>query len=587
MKALASTVPIGTLLLALFLVPSHAEFALWRRKTFGTDVTSSGGAAKSIVRSEKQHHNVLHIVLSGMRPESNEAYGRKYMVTPTLDRLAKDGLTFSRVYAQIPSWSASRHSYMLGVRPDFERIWAIQDNGDETPPTALTDVFHTHGYEVMVNNETDHDENVNSVSDECAGVRKVSGAHACLVDNMEEIHEYHAANEMISKLQEVKNGDKPFYFFMTLRQPRFNRNLHKTYWDMYPDELQIPLAEHRKHFTAMQEGWTNGRSTPGTTFWPDTNMEDDHQDHELAERRARKAYYVSITQMDAQIGRVLRAVEAFGLAQNTMVVVHGDHGSQLGEHGIWEPALLEPSLRVPLFISAPWKTKSLGRVAKQIVELVDLRRTLPLLAGIKQSGAASASHDFQNVFDLPGATTKPVAISQLLGCLANKPGEKMRVLHVPGPSAAWKDCYHPTDGVGTGHEPPQLVMGYSLRVDGYRFTEWRKMDPALLVPDWAGNPLQVELYQLDDDNVNDFDLGIEKEDLAAHIATHEDYEDVSERLHELLQNNVPVEEQIHLQTEFAKLPDNLREPRPWDELLGVFFTGDSDDVFRISAGSEL
>lgn len=584
MKALASPafcVPFGTLVLALFLVPSRADFALWRKNKDTPKTTT----AKPIVRS-RGYKNVLHVVVSGMRPESNDAYGRKYMVTPTLDRLARDGLTFTRAYAQIPSWSASRHSFMLGVRPDFERIWAIQDNGDEAAPTALTDVFQTHGYDVVVANETDHDENVNSVFDECEGIRKVSGAHACLVDNMEEIHEYHAANEMIKKLQELKGSKDPFYMFMTLRQPRFNRNLHKTYWDQYPDELQIPLAQNRKHFTAMQEGWTNGRSTPGTTFWPDTNMEDDHQDHELAEKRARKAYYVSITQMDAQIGRVLRALETFGLEQNTLVVVHGDHGSQLGEHGIWEPALLEPSLRVPLFMSAPWRPKSVGRTANQLVELVDLRRTIPLLAGLRQSSAAAAGHDFQNVFDLPGATTKPVAISQLLGCLANKPGEKIRVLHVPGPSAAWKDCYHEKSSIGE-IVPPTLVMGYSLRVDGYRFTEWRKMDQALLVPDWAGDPLRVELYQIDDENVNDFDLGIEKEDLAADMKTHEEHEEVSERLHELLEEHVPVEEHVHLQKEFSKLDEELRKPRPWDELLGVFFTGDSEDVYRISTGTEL
>merc|ERR1719161_2024967 len=165
--------------------------------------------------------------------------------------------------------------------------------------------------------------------------------------------------------------------------------------------------------------------------------------------------------------------------------------------------------------------------------------------------------------------------------------DKLRVLHVPGPSAAWKDCFVPPVGKHKVQSPPTLVMGYSLRVDGYRYTEWRMMDPDLLVPDWAGDPLRVELYQIDDEKVNDFDLGTETEDLAADLKTNEDHEEVSERLHELLQEHVPVEDQIHLQNEFAKLPEDLRRPRPWDELLGVFFTGDSDDVFRISSGSEL
>jgi hypothetical protein len=290
-------------------------------------------------------------------------------------------------------------------------------------------------------------------------------------------------------------------------------------------------------------------------------------------------------------------VEAFGLAEKTIVVVHGDHGSQLGEQGLWEPALLEPSLRVPLMISAPWKTKSVGQSTKEFVELIDIRRTVPILAGLEESAAHSDGHDLSVLFDVPTAETKPVAISQMIGCVAGNPDEKLKVFHVSGPSSAWRDCWHPKCPEGShppgmdticygAVSPPTLVMGYSLRVDGYRYVEWRKIDGALLVPDWTGKPLRTELYQMNDDSVNDFDTagGV---DLTSDDETNEQHTDVAERLHEMLEEHLPVEEQAHALDEFRKLSGDAAKPRPWDELLGTFFSGEQEDVFRIKAGHEL
>lgn len=577
----------SSVLLAAFFAPSDAEFALWRRRKFGTSVPQNTDGSNE---ASKKLKSVIHIVVSGMRPESNEAYGRKYMVTPTLDRLAMDSMTFQRAYSQLPSWSASRYSFMHGVRPDSDRLWTIHENGDQTAPINLPDFFKSKGYNVANANESTYEEHVNSMKEEeCSGIHKLLGSRACLVDNMEEVYEYHVANDIIAKLQQAKKSEDPFYFFMNLRQPGTSRNLHRSFWDLYPEESKMPRALHRNKVTYQGEEWDNGQAIPGQTFFPDAPMQKNEHDKELGERRARKAYYVSITQADAQIGRVLRALEAFGLADKTIVVVHGDHGSQLGEHGIWEPALLEPSLRVPLWISAPWKTKSIGKSTSEFAELVDLRRTVPMLAGLEESGAHSDGHDLSVLFDVPTAETKPVAISQILGCLTNGHAGKFEVLHVSGPSAAWRDCWHPVKGVGQG-DPPVLTMGYSVRVDGYRYIEWRNMDPALLVPDWTDKPLRTELYQINEDSLNDFDSGIGGHDLTKNDETHKEPEsisDIMERLHELLEEYVPVEDQAHALDEFRKLPSHLRKPRPWDELLGTFFSGETDDVTRINAGHEL
>lgn len=396
---------------------------------------------------------------------------------------------------------------------------------------------------------------------------------------MEEVHEYHSANKFIAHLQMVKTSNKPFYFLMNIRQPLRKRHIHRSFWDLYPAEGMFHPAEHQSRTTPVAPGdpWGGNLVSPDLDEVVQTGgNKKDHAMH--AQRTARKAYYALLTQADAHIGRVLRALEAFGLASNTLIVLHSDHGSQLGENGLWEPALLEPSLRVPLLISAPWRPKAQGRRTAELVELVDLRRTLPLLAGLAKSEAPEDSHDFSPVFDLAGASTKAVAMSQLLGCMASGPEEKkLKVIHAAGPLAAKRQCFHGVDA------PPQMVMGYSLRVDGFRYTEWRRMDPDVLVPDWAGNPAHVELYEINDKAVNDFDLGSEK----TEVSRLADHEDVVEKLHEILMDLAPTEEQVKLVDEFQKLAKEVRRPHGMGELTSVYLNGDITDEERLQAEKEL
>lgn len=563
---------VSAILAFAFATLGRAEFALWRKKQFGTTVPKAAG-------SDDGKKNVLHIVINGMRPEAHTAYSRDYMITPTLDRLAKDAITFDRAYTQTPSWSTSRRSFLTGLRPDSQRLRTLQDETEAPTESSLLDFFKNEGYTVHMNNETEDHERVIEVAGQCLGARKIQGTRACLVDNMEEIHEYHSANKFIAQLQQVKNSNNPFYFLMNIRQPLRNRHIHRSFWDLYPSEGQFKPAARQEHMSPLYAGdpWGGNLVSPDIKEVEETQGQNKEVIHH-AQRLARKAYYALLTQADAHIGRVLRALEAFGLASKTLVVVHSDHGSQLGEAGLWEPALLEPSLRVPLLISAPWRPKSVGRHSTELVELVDLRRTLPLLAGLPKSKAPEDSHDFSPVFDLHGASTKAVAMSQLMGCLASEPNaKKLQVIHAAGPVAARRQCRH------LGDVPPQLVMGYSLRVDGYRYTEWRRMDPDVLVPDWAGKPVHVELYQLDDRHVNDFDLGSEGKELSKD----EDHEDIVEKLHEILLDMAPSEEQVRLADEFQKVVKEQRQPHVWDELLGVYLNGDIRDEERLQAEKEL
>merc|ERR1712159_105905 len=87
--------------------------------------------------------------------------------------------------------------------------------------------------------------------------------------------------------------------------------------------------------------------------------------------------------MDHQIGRVLSALEDAGLANDTLVVLHSDHGWSLGEHGQWQKFTnWEVGVRVPLIIRAPWLPGSQGKRSSSLAQLVDIYKTQADLAGI-------------------------------------------------------------------------------------------------------------------------------------------------------------------------------------------------------------
>ena len=148
-------------------------------------------------------------------------------------------------------------------------------------------------------------------------------------------------------------------------------------------------------------------------------------------RQAVQAYYASISFMDAQVGRVMAALDRLGLAENTIIVFTSDHGYHMGEHGLWQKrSLFEESARVPLLIVAPGAAK--GAVAKSPVAHIDLYPTLTELCGVKAPG------------NLQGQSLVPMLRDPAL------PGRGWALTQVTRGS----------------------FSGYSLRTPRWRYTEW-------------------------------------------------------------------------------------------------------------------
>jgi uncharacterized sulfatase len=159
--------------------------------------------------------------------------------------------------------------------------------------------------------------------------------------------------------------------------------------------------------------------------------------NEQQRREAMRAYYASIAFMDAQVGKLLEALERLGQLEHTIIVFWSDHGYQLGEHGQWmKQTLFEASARVPLLICGPGVTAR-GRACPRTAELLDLYPTLAELCNLRDTPPRLHGRSLAPLLRNPAATWNKPAITQL----RRGPDEK-------------------------------AVMGYTIRTERYRYTFW-------------------------------------------------------------------------------------------------------------------
>jgi len=183
---------------------------------------------------------------------------------------------------------------------------------------------------------------------------------------------------------------------------------------------------------------------------------------EMSEEQKRSAiqgYHASVSFIDEQLGKVLDALEAQGLANDTVVVFTSDHGYQLGAHGLWQKRdLYENSVRTPLILAAPGRLQA-GLKSDLLAEMVDIYPTLVALAGLPAPASPLEGRDLRAVIE-GRAPPRDSALSQ-------------------SSSAA-----HLTRPERSGLE----VMGYSIRTDRYRYTEWNGGAEGVELYDYIADP---------------------------------------------------------------------------------------------------
>lgn len=406
--------------------------------------------------------NVLFIAVDDLRLNLG-CYGDAAAITPNIDRLAARGTRFGRAYTQQAVCNPSRQSLLSGRRPDSIRVWDLRAEFRETAPDVVTlpEHFKLNGYRTQAIGKIYHDGKRDAASwnepelhifvpkredyrlAENRSPHKGSKAAATeFVDAPE--REYpdgkvaDAAVDSLKKFAARAPDAPPFFLAVGFRKPHAPFTAPKHYWDLY-DPAKIPPVVHPAaprlapdlalHDSAELRGYSDmpevGSLTPAQSA------------------RVRHGYYASTSFTDAQVGRVLDALDRTGLAKNTIIVLWSDHGYHLGEHGLWcKTTCYEADTRVPFIIATP-DDRPRGVRTDALVELLDIYPTLIELCGLP-------SREKLEGRSLVPSLGNPAA-----------PGRDAAYSQFPRPWPMRKDA-----------EPG--VMGYAVRTATHRYIEWRK-----------------------------------------------------------------------------------------------------------------
>lgn len=427
--------------------------------------------------AESKRPNVLFIAVDDMRADLG-CYGHPEVLSPNLDRLADTSLRFERAYCQQAVCNPSRASLLTGLRPETLGITDLPTHFRKPFPNIVTlpQLFKNNGY---------HAENIGKIfhnwrQDDFKGdpvswsvparmqyarhgddVAKVSGVVPPDLLNVprgemrdvpdDAYFDGRIANDAVQALQRLK--DEPFFLAVGFWKPHLPFNAPKKYWDLYDrNDIQIPpdalppenvpnLAMHDSR--EMLRGFSNGVTRQQV-------------------KALRHGYYAAISYVDAQIGKVLDELDRLDLRKNTIIVFWSDHGFHLSEHGLWaKTSNFELDARVPMMISAPGFRDG-KQTTQSLVELLDLYPTLVDLCQLPAPAHRLEGVSLKPILQHAEASVKPAAFTQ----------------H-PRPA------YPPT-----GTDP--RAMGYSMRTDRWRYTEWRTYD--------TGQVLARELYDHEQDS---------------------------------------------------------------------------------------
>ncbi len=419
---------------------------------------SSGPAAQP----HGDRPNILFIPVDDLRPELG-AYGNRVIKTPYIDRLAADGVIFTRAYCQQALCNPSRASLLTGRRPDEIRVWDLEVHFREHLPDAITlpQFFKNNGYYTVGYGKTFHSSLPDSVSwhEEPNRVRPPAQQGNVLpgqakrgpsLDSADVDDEFYRDGEQttqaIRKLRELKDKQQPFFLSVGFHKPHLPFVAPKKYWDLYK-RAEIPVASNQfvpegspvfaVHGDSELRQYADRRDLPkpdGTPYGLEKQREQVH------------AYYACVSYVDAQIGRLLDELERLGLRENTIVVLWGDHGWKLGEHNSWgKMSNYETDTNAPLIFSGKG-VKAKGRKSAALTEFVDIYPTLLDLAGFEIPGY------------LQGASLAPL---------------------LEDPDKAWKTAafsQYLLGRFGTDEYRRQERMGYAIRTDQYRYVAWYEWD---------------------------------------------------------------------------------------------------------------
>ncbi|WP_345006813.1 sulfatase [Snuella lapsa] len=445
--------------------------------------------ATSDAKSAKDKKNILFIAVDDLKPLLSN-YGHSEMITPNFDRLAKMGVSFTNAHVQYAVCGPSRASVMTGTNPDRTRVWDLHTDFRESAPdlismpeylisqgyetTAVGKIYHKGSsspghdgkswsqphqlpknydpkygdaaFEYYQDPETKKQMAALKAEGEAKGLKagklrtyvfkrlKPSTEHAHVSDEAYQDGLY--TQTALKQLDDLESTGKPWFLGVGYQKPHLPFVAPKKYWDLY-DRDKIELAK----FQELAEG------TPKLAYHSfgelrafsdiDNNLNVGDKLPEAKQRELIHGYMACTSYIDAQIGKLLDALETKGILDDTIIVLWGDHGWHLGDHTEWcKHSNFEQATRIPFMFAGSGVAKNIKD--QHPVNLVDLFPTVFELANVPQSNQTEGK-SLVPLMDGDPATTVSVDYA-----------------------------YHQ---YARGKR-----MGYSIRTDRYRYTEWHDND---------------------------------------------------------------------------------------------------------------
>jgi len=353
----------------------------------------------AILSAEDRKPNIVLLMADDLNTALS-GYGHPQCQTPRLDELAQRGVQFEAMHCQYPVCGASRASMMTGLYPYTNGMLGNSGNLRENLPDVVTlsQLFRENGYRVgrvskiyhmgipteIIAGTAEHDDpkswdevvNITAPEQNAPGVRTewspkdtssqtFTGVEATTGDL--EHADGMAADAAIDFLK--RNQDKPFFLGCGFVRPHVPLVAPAIYFDLYDRDAMIAPVVPENDLNDVPNVIRDYKANSRYGITPDLH------------KGLLEAYYASISYMDAQVGRVLDALDELGLAENTIVIFSSDHGYLLGEHHKFQKQhLFEESTRVPFILSVPWLSGTHGKKTAHLTELIDLYPTIAELA---------------------------------------------------------------------------------------------------------------------------------------------------------------------------------------------------------------
>ena len=355
----------------------------------------------------KKRPNILFLAVDDLRPELG-CYGHGLVQSPNIDKLASQGTIFTKSFCNVPVCGASRASLLTGIRPTRERFVTYYTRMTEDAPgaTSLPNHFKQHGYYAIslgkvahhLDDNQDHwseapwrpdypgsiSEQVNwrdyqSKENKQIAAKNENGSALPYewpdIDD-DTYYDGKIAGKAVKDIERLSKQDQPFFLAVGFLKPHLPFNAPQKYWDLYdPETITLPDNYYRPE-NAPDAAIHNFGELRGYEGVPAKGPVSDEMAKKLIH-----GYFACVSYTDAQIGRVLDALEASGQADNTIVILWGDHGWNLGEHTLWcKHCNFKTSLRAPIILKAPGKKAN--QKTQALAEFVDIFPTLSDLAGL-------------------------------------------------------------------------------------------------------------------------------------------------------------------------------------------------------------